>query len=334
MTVRMMNAAYFNHVGEAGVITYAQLPVPQPGPGTALVRVRASAVNHVDTFVRSGSYATSLKFPQVLGRDLVGTVAAVGPGTPAHWSPGDAVWSNSAGFDGRAGAAAEFTVVPLDRLYRLPDSVDAVEAAAVLHSGATAWLALHRHARIRAAESVFVGGAAGAVGSALLIAAVRAGARVIVSARTDDAEYCRSLGACVALDYSSQTFDDELKAAVYQLTEGRGLDVHIETSGRHHLELTVELMALRGRIIALSGIAATNAVPLGKLYTRDGSIRGFAISNATVPELADAAAAVNALLVDGSLRSRHINQLPLSQAATAHALLEAGTGHGKLVLIP
>lgn len=334
MTGEMMDAAYINHTGGAGDIEFGALPLPRVAGDTVLVRVGATAVNHVDTFVRSGRYATELAFPQALGRDLTGTVVQVAPGAADRFGPGDRVWSNSMGFGGRPGAAAAFAAVPVNRLYSLPSGADPVEAAAVLHAGATAWLALHRHAGVQPGETVFVGGAAGQVGSALVVQAVRAGAVVITSSSRDDAGYCRGLGAAAVLDYRSPALMAELADAVRAVSRGRGLDIHIETSGRHRLEAAVELLALRGRIIALSGMAAADPLPLGRLYTRDGSIRGFAISNATVEELADAARAVNELLAAGALRARRITRLPLREAAAAHAALEDGTARGKLVLIP
>jgi len=334
MDPELMQAAFFRATGGPEVIEHGLVPRPVPAPGSVQVRVAATAVNHVDTFVRSGKYATELAFPQMVGRDLVGVVEAADPAGDAGFARGDAVWSNSMGFGGRPGAAARFAAVPQDRLYRLPDGVDPVQAAAVLHAGATAYLALHVHGNVQGGDTVFVGGAAGGVGSALVVQAVRAGARVVASARATDLEYCRSLGASAAIDYASPDFAARLRGAVADASGGRGLDIHIETSGRHQLELAVDLLALRGRIIALSGLAATNQVPLGRLYTRDGSIRGFAISNATVAELAAAAGAVNRLLADGSLRARDVTVLPLSAAASAHASLESGTARGKLVLVP
>ncbi|MDO5752128.1 NADPH:quinone reductase [Arthrobacter sp.] len=339
MDPEVMKAAYFTDTGGPDNINYGELPVPSRTPGTALVRVAASAVNNVDTFVRAGTYATELTHPQVLGRDVVGTVEQLGTDSPAGFHVGDTVWANSMGFGGRPGTAAQFTAVPIDRLYHLPpelnaDGGDAVAVAAVLHSAATANLALHRHAQLQPGETVFIGGASGGVGTAALVQAVRAGARAITSSSAADVERCLSLGASAALDYRSEGFAEELRQAVRTVSDGRGLDVHLETSGRHRLSLAVELLALRGRIIVLSGMAATDSVPLGRLYTKDGSIRGFAISNATVADLAAAAEAVNELLRDGSLRARNVTVLPLSGAADAHAALEAGTVHGKIVLVP
>ncbi len=334
-----MNAAYFTSTGGPNSIKYGKLPLPTLTPGTVLVRVSASAVNHVDTFVRAGTYATELTHPQVLGRDVVGAVEQLSPDCPARFHVGDTVWANSLGFGGRAGTAAEFTVVPAERLYHLPLGADGigvntVAAAAVLHSAATAHLALHRHARLQAGEMVFIGGAAGGVGTAALVQAIRAGARAITSSSAADVEHCLALGASAALDYRSEGFAAELHEAAGRLSYGRGVDVHLETSGRHQPGLAVDLLAMRGRIIVMSGMSGADSVPLGRLYTKDGSIRGFAISNATVTDLDTAAETVNALLHDGSLRARNVTVLPLSGAASAHAALEAGTVHGKIVLVP
>ncbi len=332
-----MHAAYFTSTGGTEVIKFGEFPLPALLPNTVLVRVWATAVDHVDTFVRAGTYPTELVFPQVLGRDVVGTVERLGPGMPdgpASFRVGESVWANSMGFDGRPGTSAEFVVVPQDRLYHLPAGIDPVAAAAVLHSGATAYLALHRHGLLQRGETAFIGGAGGGVGTAALVQAVRSRARVITSSSEADVERCLALGASTALDYRSPDFARQLRAAVEAVSGGRGVNVHVETSGRNQLELAVDVLAPRGRIIALSGVAATTPLPVGKLYMRDGSIRGFAISNATAVELAEAAAAVNELLAADALAAGSITTWPLSEAARAHADMEAGTVRGKIVLLP
>lgn len=94
--VGTMAAAYITELGPVGAIEVGRLPVPSPGPGEVLVRTEALAVNHVDTFVRSGAYRTTVRFPFIIGRDLVGTV--VGPVAPgAGFSVADRVWCNSLG---------------------------------------------------------------------------------------------------------------------------------------------------------------------------------------------------------------------------------------------
>lgn len=323
-----MKAAYITELGSADVIRYGELPVPAPGPTDVLVRVQATTVNPVDTFVRSGAYATPTPFPFVIGRDLVGTVAALGAGA-AGFSSGQLVWCNSLGHGGRQGAFAEYAVVAADRLYAVPEGVDPVDLVAAAHPAATAWLALLRHARLRLGEVVFVGGAAGNVGSAAVSLAARAGAHVVATARPDDADMVRSLGAAEVLDYHARDLTDRLRAAAPD-----GYDIHLDTSGQAELDAAVELLAHGGRVVAMAGRQGEPVLPIRRLYTGDASIVGFAISNATVSDLADAAAGVLELLRTTTWRPRRAGHLPLSQAADAHRRLEAGEVRGRLVLQP
>jgi NADPH:quinone reductase-like Zn-dependent oxidoreductase len=322
-----MRAAWIDAVGPAESIRTGELPVPAPGPTDVQVRVAAVAVDHVDTFVRSGAYRTPTPFPFVLGRDLAGTVAAAGPGT--GFVAGEAVWCNSLGHGGRQGAAAEFAVVPGDRLYRLPPGVDLRTAVAVAHPAATAHLALTA-AGLRAGETVYVAGGAGHVGGAVVTLATRAGARVIASARAVDIEYCTRLGADVVLDYRDPDLARRLRDAAPD-----GIDVHLDTSGSDDLAAAVGLLALRGRIVLVAGMAARPELPAGPLYMKDGRVIGLAISNARVGELADAARRINRLLAEGALAPRGIEELPLAEAAEAHRRLETGRARGRrLVLRP
>ncbi|MGH3238236.1 MAG: NADPH:quinone reductase, partial [Streptosporangiaceae bacterium] len=303
-------------------IRYGELPVPATCPADVLVHVEAVAVNPVDTFVRSGAYHTPLPFPFVIGRDLAGTVAACGPGV-VGFPVGDPVWSNSLGHAGRQGAAAEYAVVAADRLYPLPAGADPVAVVAVAHPAASAYLALMTHGRLRAGETVLVADAAGHVGRAATILAARAGARVIATASAADLGACRSLGAQLALDYR----DPGLSRRLHDATSP-GVDVHLDTSGHHDLDLALGLLAPRGRIIVMAGLTQRPELPAGALYTRDAQILGFAINNARTAELAAAAGRINQLTADGSLTPRQVEELPLATAAEAHRRLETGQAPG------
>src|SRR5690606_38406470 len=324
-----MKAAYVQRLGAADTIRYGSLPDPRPGPSDVLVEVEAVAVVAVDTFVRSGAYRPPVPFPFVVGRDLVGRVVECGAGVTG-FGAGDRVWTNSLGHAGRQGAAAELAVVPADRLYHVPPGADPVSLVSVVHPAATAYLALAVHGRLRAGETVLVAGAAGNVGRAATVVAARAGGRVVATAAAADLDVCRTLGAAVAVDYRDPRHADLLRAAAPQ-----GVDVHLDTSGRHDLDLAVDLLAPRGRIVLLAGLSARPRLPVGPLYTRDGRIEGFAISNATTADLAAAAEHVNRLVADGALTSRPVEELPLSRAAQAHARLESGdAARVRLVLRP
>ncbi|MFG1604785.1 NADPH:quinone reductase [Actinoplanes sp. NPDC049265] len=318
-----MPAAYVEELGPPGLIRYGDLPVPRPGPTDVLVRVELTVVNRVDTFVRSGVFGTPVTFPFVIGRDCVGTVIEAGPGAP-RFDAGDRVWCNSLGHGGRQGPSAAYAVIPADRLYHLPPRAPAADAVAVVHPAVTAYLALHVHAGVRPGETVLVAGAAGNVGSALTVLAARAGARVIALARPADEAYCRSLGAAEVLDFT----DDRLARGC-----GAGVDVWLDTWGSADLERAVNLLAFRGRVILLAGVADRPVLPAGPLYMKDASVRGFVISHATTTELAEAAVAVNDLLSTARLRPRRLETMPLSAAAEAHRRVESAPLHGtRLVL--
>ena len=322
-----MRAAWIDALGPPESIRCGDLPIPTFGPSDVLIRVFATAVNPVDTFIRSGRYRTPLSFPFVIGRDLVGQVCECGMSV-VRVRIGDWVWCNSLGYDGRQGACAEYAVAPEERIYPLPQGVDPFVSVAVAHPAATAYLALITHGQLTAGECVFIGGGAGNVGAAAITLAAQAGARVIATAAATDLDYCRSLGADIALDYRAPDLDALLRAEAAQ-----GVQLHLDTSGHVDFDIATEHLALRGRVILMAGLAATASFPVGRFYIRDGQLLGFVISNATTAELLSAAARINALLSKGLLHPRRIEILPLSAAADAHRRLEAGHARGlRLVL--
>ncbi|GJF26697.1 oxidoreductase [Streptomyces sp. HO565] len=325
----MMRAACIDAVGPADAIRYGTLPVPPVGPTDVLVRVEAVAVDPVDTFVRSGAYATPLPFPFVVGRDLVGEVARTGTGA-VGFTPGQRVWCNSLGHAGRQGACAEYATVAAERLYAAPPGIAGEHLVAAAHPAASAWLALFRHGRLRPGETVYVGGGAGNVGGAAVALAARAGARVIATARAEDTAAVRDLGAAEVLDHRAPGLGEQLRRAA-----PRGYDLHLDTSGHGVLADSVDLLAHGGRLVAMVGLGGgPSALPLGRLYTKDASIVGFAISNATTADLAEAAEGVVSVLRDTPWRPRIADRLPLSMTAQAHRRLEAGTVRGRLILVP
>lgn len=326
-----MHAAIVERLGGADRIRYTQVPTPRPGPGEVLVRTRALGVNHVDAFVRSGAYRTPLPMPFVIGRDLVGTVVELGDGA-TEFALGDRVWCNSLGHDGRQGSFAEYAVAPARRVYPLPEGVDPVEAVSVLHTAATAYLGLVREARLRDGETVFVGGAGGGVGSAAVQLATARGATVVASASPDDFDWARSCGATHVVDYH----DGNLLAALHDLAP-EGLAVHWDTSGHADPGHALSLMCPGGRMLLSAGMSRTVALPAGDMYTRDVSLHGFAMSNASAADLQAAADAINALLAGGGILTRIGRVLPLSEAAHAHRLLESESTRtlgGRLVVVP
>jgi NADPH:quinone reductase-like Zn-dependent oxidoreductase len=320
-----MRAAYITELGPAEGIRVGELPVPVAGPTDVLVRVEVVVVNPVDLLVRSGAYPTPTPFPFVVGRDLVGTVAEAGPGA-VGFAVGDRVWCNSLGHGGRQGSFAEYAVVPAERLYHLPVAADPVAAVALFHPGATAWLALFRRGGLRATETVYVGGAAGNVGTAMTALASLGGARVLAGARSEDDEWCRAAGADEVVDYR----DPELRGRLAALAPA-GIDLYVDSSGHLDLPGAIDLLADGGRIVLMAGGGQRLTLPVGPLYTHDRRIVGFVISRAGTGELAEAAAVLNGRLAAGDLPVRVRAVWPLERAAEAHQAVERGL-RGRTVL--
>lgn len=325
-----MHAAFIRATGGSDQIEYGELPTPRPGPTDVLVKMEASETNHVDLFVRSGAYKTHTPFPFVIGRDIVGTVAEKGPGV-ARFAVGDRVWCNSLGHHGRQGAWSEYAVVPGDRLYPLPDGVDAKAAAAVLHGVGTAHIGLVREARLAAGETLFIEGGGGAVGGAVIQMARDIGARIITSAGPKDEDWCRSLGAEIVLDYHRKDLYEQVRAAAPE-----GVDVWWDASGHNRFAECLPLLAMRARVVVMSGLKGSTppTLPVGALYTHEITLHGFAISNASVSSLGAAAQTINRLLAAGKLRARIGATLRLAEAAKAHQMLESGQARGRIVLVP
>lgn len=322
-----MHAAFVTELGPAEAIRIGERPQPSIGPTDVLVAVDLVAANPVDTFIRSGAYPTRTPFPFVVGRDLVGRVAAAGAG--AAFAEGDEVWCNSLGHDGRQGSFAEYAVVPADRCYHHSAGVDPAALVAVAHPAATAYLGWFVHAVLRPGETVYVGGAAGNVGGAATAMAKRAGAIVIASAHPRAHDRCSADGADVVLDYRKESLTDRLREAA-----PRGVDVFWDTSGHHDFDLVADVMAVGGRVLLSAAAVNRPRLPVASLYIRDVSLRGFVISRATAAQLTQAAELIDVMLVDGELRARISDVLPLSATADVHARLEAGQVDGRLLLRP
>jgi NADPH2:quinone reductase len=327
--MHVMKAAYIETVGPPEAIRYGELPEPNVGPTNVLVRVSAVAVNPVDTYIRAGRVPMELPFPFIIGRDVVGTVEAVGSSV-RRFAPGDGVWSNRQGFSGRQGTFAERLAIDEKLLYPVPDGADAVELVACLQAGMTALTGLDR-AQLAAGETIFVGGGAGNVGSAVIQFARSRGARVFATAGTPDGvDWCRAIGAAGAADY--HTPDIARHAAA--VAPG-GFDVYWDTSGHNDLDQAVGLLAPEGRIVVMAGMAARPQFPVGPFYLKNCSLFGFAITYATDEDYDRSAGEINRHVAAGNLRVRIDRVLPLSAAAEAHRLVESGARlEGKLILTP
>jgi len=326
-----MKAAFIETPGPPESISYGDVEVPIPGNDQVLVKVVAVTVNPIDTYIRSGAYPIPLPRPFIIGRDLVGIVEAVGRGI-TRFAPGQRVWCNNQGYGGRQGTFAEFVAVDEGLLYPLPDGVNEHDAVAVVHSALTACIGLVREAAIQAGQTLLINGGSGNVGSAALQVAHHFGARVIVTAgSTEKTRRCLELGADRAVNYKTE----DVAAAIRDFAP-KGVDVYWDTAREPDFERSVPLLKHRGRIILMAGLNAHPPFPVGAFYTKDCSMHGFAITNATSEELRDVADQINRLLAVGALKAKVGRVMPLAESAMAHRLFEEHQAelNGKIVLIP
>ncbi len=328
-----MKAAYIQQPGPPENIRFGDLPRPEPKPGQVLVRIRAVAVNPIDTYIRAGMVRMELPQPYIVGSDLAGVVESLGPGV-TRFRPGDRVWGSNQGFFGRQGTFAEYAAVDQQWLHPTPAGVADQQAAAIALVGITAHLGTFGRARLTSGETLFVHGGSGGVGSCVVQMAKAAGARAITTAGDEEkVRICRELGADVVIDYHRENVDEALGRAAPE-----GVDVRFETLREQNFDQIVAHLAKRGRIVVMAGRDARPPFPVGPFYTRDCSLFGFAMFNATAEGQQPAAEAINGWLAAGKLRAQIGRVLPLSQAAEAHRLQEANTLHqagslsGKIVL--
>lgn len=207
-----------NEFGGPEVLTPVTAPVPQPGVGEVLIRVHAAGVNPVDTYNRESGMLVG-KPPFVLGWDVSGTIAAVGPGVTLY-AKGDEVFGMLP-FPHGHGAFAEYVKAPTRLFVPKPAGLSHREAAALPLAGLTAWQALVETARIGEGSRVLINGAAGGVGHLAVQIAKARGAHVVAVVSTANVAYVRSLGADEVVDHTTTDFT----------TAVRDLDVVMEVIG-------------------------------------------------------------------------------------------------------
>jgi NADPH2:quinone reductase len=323
-----MKAAYINEVGPAKNIIFGTLPKPSIGSRQVLVRVKAVAVDHLDTYIRSGAYQQPGHFPYILGQDLCGVVEKVGTDA-TKFKVGQKVWTTSGGLEGRQGTFSEYAVVNENLLHALPDGVDEKEAAAVINAATTALIGLIRIAKLRREETIFVNGAAGNVGSAVVAFAHLREAKVIAATSGKDKEnWCKEIGADHVIDYKSSNIAQQIKQIAPD-----GIDVYWDASKKPDLETAVDVIAQRGRIVLMAGADAKATLPIGQFYRKEASILGFTLTLAEPVELNGYADIINRALQDKKLKAHIAKVLPLSDVAAAHEILENDKElWGKIVL--
>jgi NADPH:quinone reductase len=326
-----MRAIQITHSGGPDVLQPAEVPVPEPLAGQALVRIEASGVNFIDIYFREGRYPAPLPF--IAGQEGAGTIEALGPelpGKPSGFQVGEKVAWVHAG-----GSYAEYVAVPTARLVRIPQGVSYMQAAAAMLQGMTAhYLAISTYA-IQPGDPVLIHAGAGGVGLLLTQIAKRRGARVFTTVSTDEkAALAREAGADEVILYTREDFT----VRVREFTNGVGLPVAYDSVGKTTFEGSLACLRPRG-LLALFG-GSSGAVPpfdliklstMGSLYITRPTLNSY---TATREELEWRAGDILQWVGDGSLKLRIAHTYALAEAAQAHRDLEGRKTTGKVLLIP
>jgi NADPH2:quinone reductase len=305
----------------------ASLETPIPGPGEALVAVRAASVNFPDILMCQGRYQFRPEPPFVPGLDFAGEILAFGPDTEVP-KLGAAVMGGA-----RLGAFAEFCVAPVAGLDPVPEGWSFAEAAAFPAAALTAYVALVRRARIEAGETLLVHGAASGVGLACVQLGLRLGARVIACASTDEKRaFLKAQGVAEALPARG------FREAVLALTGGRGADVVFDPVGGDVFEESCRVTAFDGRLLVVgftSGrIASVQAnIPLIKGFSVVG-VRAGEYGRRFPQRGAENRAAILALAQGGGLRPHIHAVLPLQDGVAGMRMLQTRAVMGKVALEP
>ena len=305
-----MKAMILKSFGGPDSFELSDVPKPVPQAGQVLVRVHATSINPLDYQVRRGDYPDLVPLPAITGHDVSGVVEAVGPGVSA-FAPGDEVWYTPQIFDGQ-GSYAEYHVAAESIIARKPASLSHLEAASLSLVGGTVWEALTVRAVLRVGESILIHGGAGGVGHVAIQVAKAMGARVFTTVREANADFVRSLGADVVIDYTQEDYAE----AIMRETAGHGVDVVFDTIGGDTLSRSADVLAQLGRVVSIVDIAQPQN--LVQAWGKNASYH-FVFTRQNRGKLDE----LSALVERGQLRPHVGAVYSLADIPLAHARLES-----------
>lgn len=307
-----MKAVRIHQYGGTDRLTLDEAPRPTAGEGEVLIRVVATTVNPFDCAARAG-YMTGYypyNMPSILGLDVSGVVAAVGPGVTG-FGEGDEVYARAD--PARNGAYAEYVAVAVTDVAMKPASLDHFQAAALPHVGLTTWRALIETANLSKGQTVLIHGAAGGVGSFAVQLAKWRGARVIGTASAGNLAFLRELGADQVIDYNTTRFEDVVQ----------GADVVLDTIGGDTQERSWGVLKPGGILLAL--VQPPSPEQAAAHGVRAQMVGGYPPAGAILNE-------ITALVDSGQIRPVVSSVLPLHDIQKAHSLVEGRHVRGKIVM--
>ncbi|SEN20615.1 NAD(P)H-quinone oxidoreductase [Brachymonas denitrificans] len=326
-----MQAIAIQAYGAPEMLQLTTCPDPVAGSGEVLIRVAASGINRPDVLQRKGHYpvppgASELPGLEVAGEIVAGDTEAM---AEAGLQLGDKVCALVAG-----GGYAELCVAPAAQCLPVPTGLDMVQAASLPETFFTVWSNVFDRARLQPGETLLVQGGSSGIGVTAIQMAKALGARVIVTAGSDDkCEACVKLGADHAINYKTHDFVEEAK----RLTGGKGVDVVLDMVAGDYIAREVECLADDGRIVIIAIQGGTKSgFNAGQVLRRRLTITGSTLRPRPVAFKAAIARALREkvwpLVESGAIAPVIYRTFPAAQAAEAHALMESNQHIGKIVL--
>lgn len=324
-----MQAISITAFGAAEVLQRVERPAPVMAADAVLIRVAAAGINRADLLQRQGKYPPPAEAPpDIPGLEVSGTIAAVGADC-VRYRVGDRVMALLPG-----GGYAEQVAVAEALCLPIPAGVSLRDAAALPEALFTVWANLFVAAQVRAGETVLVHGGASGIGSmAIQLLRAHGAVPMVTVGNEEKADWCRSLGAALAINYR----DADFSAAVMDATQGKGADVILDMVGGAYLPRNLACLAPLGRLVWISTQQGVEGMlDIRAVMRRRAVITGTTLRARSLAEKARLAHAVERRLLpwvaQGLVKPLISHSFPLEQAATAHKVLETGANHGKVLL--
>ena len=306
--------------------------MPVAGAGELLIRVTASGVNRPDVLQRQGNYPVPPGASDILGLEVAGSIAQGDAAelAAAGFQLGDRVCALVAG-----GGYAEYCVAPIGQCLPVPDGLTDIEAASLPETFFTVWSNLMARARLQPGESVLIQGGGSGIGVTAIQLARLTGARVFVTAGSDDkCAACVALGAQAAINYKTQDFKDE----IMRLTGGQGVDVILDIVAGSYVAKEVQCLKEDGRLVIISIQGGTRSeFNAGLVLRKRLTITGSTLRPRPVAFKAAIAKAclenVWPALADGRIKPVVYRTFAAADVVQAHELMESSQHIGKIVLI-
>lgn len=324
----MVKAITVHELGGPEVLKWEDVEVGEPGEGEILVKHKAIGVNFIDVYYRKGVYKAE-KLPFIPGREAVGVVTAVGLGLTGR-KVGDLV----AYAGNPMGSYAEEQILPANQVVPFPSTLDPILGAAVMLKGMTVQYLLRSCFKVEPGHTILVHAAAGGVGSLLCQWGEALGATVIGTVSNEEkAAQAAEDGCHHPIIYTQESFVERVK----EITKGQGVNVVYDSVGKDTFQGSLECLASRGYMVSFGQSSGmVDPVPMSVLAPKSLFLTRPSLMHYTTTrdELLRCAGEVFTAVANGVLKVRVTKTYPLSEAAKAHADLEARKTTGSIVLIP